>query len=185
MAGMRCQKQTDLRVRNAQDCERQISRERNVCWKTLPNLNVGSPHVEVPRVTFSSSCHRVKSRKRFAEVPQSSYANTVVWRYYSEQRYSLCGRHAEYKVQRNALKESTMLSSDVCVFLCKTSYRVQCFCAKLLCWHFQFRLKLISPQWKQVQVFCDKICLQLWLFLSWINPSAVRLLFKSLIKQKM
>lgn len=38
----------DLIVRNAHASKREISKVRNVCWKKMPNLNLGSPHFEVP-----------------------------------------------------------------------------------------------------------------------------------------
>lgn len=42
----------DLKVRNVHASEREISKVRNVCWRTLPNLNLGSPHLEVPSACF-------------------------------------------------------------------------------------------------------------------------------------
>lgn len=73
--------------------------------KKLPNLDLGSPHLEVPKRMFSSSCHQVGSKNR----PAAGKLKHVLMHLLSDR--SLSNRHVKYKKNTSLLPSLTECSS--------------------------------------------------------------------------
>lgn len=63
----------DLKVRKVHASEREISKVRTEQWKKLPNLNLGSPHLQEHGMRFPLLVITSKAKKSlFLEILQSS-----------------------------------------------------------------------------------------------------------------